>query len=52
MRLFGIELRDRTIVFCFMLLPEASGSEEAEGAELLVSLMIRDFLAGSWRDLL
>ena len=52
MRLFGIELRERTIVFCFMLLPEASGSEDDEGEELLVSVMIRDFLAGSCRDLL
>ena len=52
MRLFGIELRERTIVFCFMLLPEASVSEEEEGTELLVSLTIRDFLAGSCRDLL
>ena len=52
MRLFGIELRERTIVFCFMLLPEASGSAEDEGPELLVSVTIRDFLAGSWRDLL
>ncbi len=53
MRLFGIELRERTIVFCFMLLPEASGSEDDEGEELVVvSVTIRDFLAGSWRDLL
>ena len=52
MRLFGIELRERTIVFCFMLLPEASGSEEDSGEELVVSLRIRDFLEGSCRDLL
>ena len=52
MRLFGIELRERTIVFCFMLLPEASDSEDDKGEEVLVSVKIRDFLEGSCRDLL